>query len=316
MRRRFRRGGRAVTVLSAVLLAMLGCRTPGGDRAAPASEDARAVRAVAESWDPMLNSANLDGLVSLMAEDVVRMNPGAAPLVGRGAVRADFQAAFETVTFDAADNVTEVHADGDWGFAFGAYEDHPTRKRTGVATAELGKWVSVFRRTSGGFKYAVDIWNRDKRTPHARGPADDGSGEGDGLDAATSGLDSRPGSPDVRAAVSMWDEKYNAGDVDAVANLYASDAHRMNDGELERVGREAIRAGLKDELATATFDQHSAVHGLAADGEWAYAWGTWAQMRTDKETREKTNDHGNWLFVFRRSGNGWKIYLDIWNRGA
>ncbi len=152
------------------------CRSPaneGGGGAVPSSDEERAVLAVADSWDPMLNSANLDGLIGLLAEDVVRMDPGAPPTVGREAVRDEFRTAFDNVIFHASDPAEEVHVDGDWGFAFGAYQDRLTDKRTRAAMEDIGKWVSVFRRTPDGWKYAVDIWNRDTRAAGFRRSPDE-----------------------------------------------------------------------------------------------------------------------------------------------
>ena len=49
---------------------------------------------------------------------------------------------------------------------------------------------------------------------------------------------------------------------------------------------------------------------MEAGDEWAYQWGTWSV----KTTNPGSEDSGKWLSIVRRTPDGWKDYLDIWNR--
>lgn len=135
----------------------------GGEAEAPAAavDDEAAVRAVAETWDPMMNGADLDGMMSLFADDAVRLDAGAPPSIGLEAIRRSFQRAFESASFEGSGPVEEIEVAGDWAFARGSFTEQLTDKASGEVTEEAGKWVSVFRKTQEGWTYAIDIWNRD-----------------------------------------------------------------------------------------------------------------------------------------------------------
>jgi len=77
-----------------------------------------------------------------------------------------------------------------------------------------------------------------------------------------------------RALLDVYVQRYNAGDLDGVIDLYADDAvQKMPDGSFE--GREAIRERLAQELAGFT-DVHHTVRSFVEQGdafcdEWTFA---------------------------------------------
>ncbi len=250
----------------------------GGEAEAPAAavDDEAAVRAVAETWDPMMNGADLDGMMSLFADDAVRLDAGAPPSIGSEAIRRSFQRAFESASFEGSGPVEEIEVAGDWAFARGSFTEQLTDKASGEVTEEAGKWVSVFRKTQEWWTYAIDIWNRDA-----------------------------PSS----AAVNLEAE------VDTPALPEEITTGRSPD-EPDHAGQDAIRASFEAELASVDADGAGRVYGMEVEGDWAYVWGTWSETFSDKETNEQIEDSGSWLSILKRTPDGWKFYLDIWNRDA
>ena len=79
-------------------------------------------------------------------------------------------------------------------------------------------------------------------------------------------------------------------------------------------GAEAIRATFEEEFAGTNFTEEGPVHCLEVAGDWAHAWGTWSQTGTDA-TGNAVEESGKWLEILKRTPEGWKIYIEIWNRG-
>ena len=287
----------------------------GGEAEAPAAavDDEAAVRAVAETWDPMMNGADLDGMMSLFAADAVRLDAGAPPSIGSEAIRRSFQRAFESASFEGSGPVEEIEVAGDWAFARGSFTEQLTDKASGEVTEEAGKWVSVFRKTQEGWTYAIDIWNRD--APSSAAVNLEAEVDTPALpEEITTGR-----SPDEEALLAVgaaWDTAYNASDIDGLVELYTSDAHRMSADEPDHAGQDAIRASFEAELASVDADGAGRVYGMEVEGDWAYVWGTWSETFSDKETNEQIEDSGSWLSILKRTPDGWKFYLDIWNRDA
>ena len=110
-----------------------------------------------------------------------------------------------------------------------------------------------------------------------------------------------------------WGTNYNAGDADAVANLYAEDAVMMPPGAPAAVGRDAIRefianditgskaAGLTDNIADAS------TVGLSGDIAWQN--GTY----TVTDASGATVVAGKYLSVFKKNDGKWQLNRDTWN---
>ncbi len=58
------------------------------------------------------------------------------------------------------------------------------------------------------------------------------------------------------------------------------------------------------------------MRGIEVEGDWAYSWDTWTDSATNKETGEVRDEVGKWINVLRSTPDGWKIYIDLWNRDA
>ena len=106
-----------------------------------------------------------------------------------------------------------------------------------------------------------------------------------------------------------WEAASNAGDLAAVAAMYAEDGCRMPPHMATVHGREAILASLQEGLEAGLAQVQIAVTESMSGGDLAYAIGTFMIIGPDGEH----TDHGKWMNTSRRSGEEWVIYCDIWN---
>ena len=282
--------------------------------AAPAADvvvdEAAAVRPLAESWDPLNNAEDLEGMLGLFTDDAIRLNSGESALVGTAAIRADFTAAWDAADVVESSSVDEVQVVGDWAFARGPYISQTTSD-SGDITEEIGKWVSVFHKTADGWKYYIDSWNRD--APTSAAATDELTERGELPPEFTP---SGAAQEAIFAVGPAWDEANNAEDVDGLLALYTADAIRMSADLPQIQGTDALRADFEMAFAASTPNGAGVMRGMEVEGDWAYSWGTWSDSATNKETGEVRDEVGKWINVLRSTPEGWKIYVDLWNRDA
>ncbi len=282
--------------------------------AAPAADvvvdEAAAVRALAESWDPLNNAEDLEGMLGLFTDAAIRLNGGESALVGTAAIRADFTAAWDAADVVESSSVDEVQVVGDWAFARGPYISQTTSD-SGEITEEIGKWVSVFHKTVDGWKYYIDSWNRD--APTSAAATDELTERGELPPEFTP---SGAAQEAIFAVGPAWDEANNAEDVDGLLALYTADAIRMSADLPQIQGTDALRADFEMAFAASTPNGAGVMRGMEVEGDWAYSWGTWSDSATNKETGEVRDEVGKWINVLRSTPEGWKIYVDLWNRDA
>ena len=302
-------------VLSASLVLFACAPAEKAEDAAPgtdvAVDESAAVRAVAESWDPIGNAEDLDAMVGLFTADAIRLNAGEPALVGTAAIRADFAAGWAGSDAVESSPIDEVQVAGNWAFARGT-SIIQTTSDSGEITEEIGKWVSIFNKTPGGWKYYIDSWNRDAPASavDAAEPTERGelppefTPSGQAQEAITA------------SSSTAWDEANNAEDVDGLLALYTADAIRMSPDLLVVQGTDALRANFETFFAAQTPNGAGVMRGIEVEGDWAYSWGTWTDSATNKETGEVRDEVGKWINVLRSTSDGWKIYIELWNRDA
>jgi uncharacterized protein (TIGR02246 family) len=144
-------------LLAAGLVALAACAPKAPDTAA----DEAALTADPLAWMDAYNAGNADGVANLYAEDGILLPPGAPAVVGRAAIR-DFIAA-DVATSKAAgltfknDENTGVGVSGDMGWISGTFS---VTDASG-ATADKGKYLSVYRRINGDWQLIRDTFNSD-----------------------------------------------------------------------------------------------------------------------------------------------------------
>ena len=96
--------------------------------------DERAIREVHSSWIDAVDAGDLVRLLPLMADDVVFLNPGQAP-VGRDGFSANFSAAHQQVWVRCSTELEEVVVVGEVAYAEPrrTVGDFPRRRGSGAA---------------------------------------------------------------------------------------------------------------------------------------------------------------------------------------
>jgi len=130
-----------------------------------------------------------------------------------------------------------------------------------------------------------------------------------------------PAPPDTRAAdeqairdiETAWVKAFAAKDMDKILAPYANDATVLLSNAPTMVGKDAIRAGMKDTVTDPKFslDLKTAKVYVSKD-DLAYSQGTYSVMGTDPKTKKVMAETGRYIEVYKKQPDGsWKIVEDI-----
>ncbi|WP_082494342.1 DUF4440 domain-containing protein [Methylobacterium sp. Leaf108] len=115
---------------------------------------------------------------------------------------------------------------------------------------------------------------------------------------------------DAQAAADRWDQAYNAGEVDKLSNLYASDAIVVTKGKTqsgEDIGK--FFSGLKSK----GWDDHkTVVKSAQPKGDLVIVTGRW-EMTGPGPDGAKKKFEGNWVNVLEKKDGSLKTVLHTWN---
>ena len=129
----------------------------GGDPAA----DAAAIRASSPAWAAAFNAMDADTLAGMYWEDALLFPPNVPAVAGGAPMHAYFAA--EVPAFRKAGltmNIPEsgaVHVAGDLAYDAGTYS---VTDASG-ATVDTGKYIGVYQKRNGIWRYIRDTWNSD-----------------------------------------------------------------------------------------------------------------------------------------------------------
>jgi uncharacterized protein (TIGR02246 family) len=118
----------------------------------------------------------------------------------------------------------------------------------------------------------------------------------------------------IRDGEALWVKDFANKDVERVAAHYADDGTSMIPLMTIMKGKDAIRAGLKEEFSdpNATLDFHPDKVEVAKSGDIAYSQGKYAYTSTDPKTKQRVSEHGGYVEVYKRQADGsWKVVQDI-----
>jgi ketosteroid isomerase-like protein len=157
-----------VAALAAVaLVSLTGCQKAAVDTTA----DKAAIRAAAPAWAAAYNAGEVDKVVATYWEDAVLQPPGAPAAAGAAAIREFI--ATDTAATKAAGLKLVIAADGavdvsgDLAYEAGTFS---VVDASGKAV-DQGKYLGVFLRKDGKWRYIRDTWNSDNAPAPAAAPA-------------------------------------------------------------------------------------------------------------------------------------------------
>lgn len=120
-----------------------------------------AIKKVYEKYTELANSGNATGLVEFYTEDAALMAPGSPRLVGRDAIRENWQNSLDGGVGDISLNTTEVLDGGDIAVETGTLSSTGPGE-DGSRVSKTGKFIVVWKRDeSGSWRIHRDIWNFD-----------------------------------------------------------------------------------------------------------------------------------------------------------
>ena len=111
--------------------------------------DEREVREVHSTWIDAVNAGDLDRLLTLMADDVVFLNPGQSPL-GRDGFSANFRVAHQQVRIRCSSELEEVVVIGEVAHTRSRDALSVTPHAGGETTRLAGHRITVYRKQPDG----------------------------------------------------------------------------------------------------------------------------------------------------------------------
>lgn len=111
--------------------------------------DEQVIREVHSTWINAVNAGDLIGLLTLMTDDVVFLNPGQVPF-GRDAFSANFSAAHQQLRIRCISELEEVIVVGEVAYTRSRDALYVTPRAGGEATQLTGYRMSVYRKQPEG----------------------------------------------------------------------------------------------------------------------------------------------------------------------
>jgi uncharacterized protein (TIGR02246 family) len=153
------------TVFLLTWLAVGGCQPaetpaePGGSDIVLSPEEAVAqVRQVFQKYQADWNAPNLEGVLDVLADDVVQMTPDTV-FVGKDALGANWREWFEDRTDQWEPVIDDIRASGDLVFVVGHFRETWTFISSGETESSAGEGVWIFQQDeSGAWKLVLEQW--------------------------------------------------------------------------------------------------------------------------------------------------------------
>lgn len=116
----------------------------------------------AAAWDDAFNTADIDRLMALYADEVTALPPNLPALHGKEALEADFRQFLEEFTAHHETTIIDLQIAGDTATEVGLYEMTMTPKAGGDSFIETGRHIVVYKKGDNGWKHVWEIWNSDQ----------------------------------------------------------------------------------------------------------------------------------------------------------
>ena len=123
--------------------------------------DAVAIGLVTAALLDAVNQSNLAGVLAVWSDGGVLMPPHHPSVHGRQEIERYFRRLFDVRRFTFVFTSSHIEVCGDVAFERVEYEVAASGTGAGPEVRDRGKGLHVFRRQSGMWKLAMDIWNSD-----------------------------------------------------------------------------------------------------------------------------------------------------------
>ena len=119
------------------------------------SADEAAIRDLIATWLRASKAGDSKTVLSLMADDVVFLQPGQAPMRGRQAFAAA-QEAMSDIEIDASSEIQEIRILGDWAYCWNRLTVVVTPRNGSGAIKRAGDVLSLLQKQAGGWVIVRD----------------------------------------------------------------------------------------------------------------------------------------------------------------
>jgi uncharacterized protein (TIGR02246 family) len=126
--------------------------------------DRKAISEVEVAWVAAWKERDIEKVVGNYADDAIVMDPNTPAMKGKDAIRASAKQYLDDKNFSLTFTTTDVEVSkgGDLAYSHGTFIATQTDIKTGKPVKELGKYVTLYRKTAdGSWKAILDINNAD-----------------------------------------------------------------------------------------------------------------------------------------------------------
>jgi ketosteroid isomerase-like protein len=122
--------------------------------------DVEAIKDLGEERLAAVNTGDIDRLMSLYADNAVRIPPNEPALIGKEAIQGNFQQGFDLFTEETDSVVVDRKIGGDLVFLRGTWTSIQTPKTGGETLKYNGNWVAIDQKQPEGiWKIICEIWS-------------------------------------------------------------------------------------------------------------------------------------------------------------
>lgn len=149
-----------------VILLIFITAASGSAFASDPAADCEAIAAVSAQFQAAENASDIEGMLSLFADDLVILSPGAPELSGSERIAAAMRAFHAAFAVQVEYTSQEIAAFGDWGFDRGTEQFTLTPRSGGAPISVRGKYLWLYRRQpDGSWKQSRVMWNTSEPPP-------------------------------------------------------------------------------------------------------------------------------------------------------
>lgn len=110
--------------------------------------DEQAIRELVREWLEASRRGDLQAVLGLMAEDVVFLTPGQAPMQGKDAFAVGFKAGLERYRIEAQSEIREIELLGEWAYCW-SHLNLSINPFNGAQIRLSGPILSILKRQEG-----------------------------------------------------------------------------------------------------------------------------------------------------------------------
>jgi uncharacterized protein (TIGR02246 family) len=114
------------------------------------TNDEQLIRNLIAQWHAASGKGDIETVLGLMAQDVVFLVPGKAPMRGRDEFADGFRNVTQKFRMESTGDVQEIEIAGDWAYCWTQLSVTMTPLEDGSPVRRSGPTLSIFRKNSDG----------------------------------------------------------------------------------------------------------------------------------------------------------------------